>query len=140
MEALRGATVEMKDGIEVHKRGDTPFAQLEVRRDHMYLDLWLADHKLEEARASGIARAHPFMENEAVRVRFERAEDLTRVAHWLEESYLYAAVRARRRARAEKKKAAKTAPASHQGAKKAPAKSVKRSAPKKVTARAGAKH
>jgi len=30
------------------------------------------------------------MGHEAVKVRFERAEDLTRVARWLEDSYRYA--------------------------------------------------
>jgi hypothetical protein len=83
-------TSSTKDKLEIFVRGDIPFLQLEIRRDHMLLDLWLPPDKLEEARASGIARAHPFMGNEAVKVRFERAEDLTRVARWLEESYHFA--------------------------------------------------
>src|SRR5688572_26418402 len=86
-------TTTSKDKLEIFLRGEIPFLQLEVRRDHLLLDLWLPPAKLEEARASGIGRAHPFMGSEAVKVRFERAEDLTRVARWLEDSYRYASER-----------------------------------------------
>ncbi len=86
-------TSSAKDRLEIFLRGEVPFLQLEVRRDHLLLDLWLPPAKLEEARASGIGRAHPFMGSEAVKVRFERAEDLTRVARWLEDSYRYASER-----------------------------------------------
>lgn len=85
---------EQRDGVEVYTNEGVPFLQLELRRDHMHLDLWLTDEQLEEARASGIARPHPFLGERAVRVRFERAEDLTRVAHWLETSHQTAPERA----------------------------------------------
>ncbi len=98
LDGLDGVAMETKDGLEVHSVRDVPFMQLEIRRDHMNLDLWLTDDKLEEARSSGIGRAHPFMENEAVKVRFERAEDLTRVAHWLEAAYEHGLERARQAA------------------------------------------
>ncbi len=82
--------MSLKDGLEVYHRHKIPFLQLEIRRDHMSLDLWLSAEHLEESRASGIARAHPFLGDEAVKVRFERAEDLSRVARWIEASYEYA--------------------------------------------------
>src|SRR5688500_11596810 len=85
-----------KDGLEVYYRNKTPFLQLEIRRDHMSLDLWLIGDQLEEARASGIARAHPFLGDEAVKVRFERAEDLARVNRWIEASYEYAPNRSKK--------------------------------------------
>lgn len=84
-----------KDGGDIYHRDKTPFLQLELKRDHMSLDLWLAGEQLDEARASGIARAHPFLGDEAVKVRFERAEDLSRVARWIEASYAYAVERAK---------------------------------------------
>ncbi len=92
IEGLGESSLETRNGIEVHSRQGLPFLQLELRRDHMYLDLWLPEAKQEEARASGRARAHAFLAD-AVRVRFERAEDLTRVAHWLEESYRFVPTR-----------------------------------------------
>ncbi len=95
LDGMDGVATETKDGLEIHSVDDVPFMQLEIRRDHMNLDLWLTEEKLEEARSSGIGRAHPFMENEAVKVRFERAEDLTRVAHWLEEAYQHGRARAK---------------------------------------------
>lgn len=79
-----------KDGLDIYYRQKVPFLQLEIRRDHMSLDLWLQAESLEESRASGIARAHPFLGDEAVKVRFERAEDLSRVARWVEASFDYA--------------------------------------------------
>lgn len=100
LEALSGVVMEVRDGVELHHRNQVPFLALDIRRDHLHLDLWLPMVKLEEARASGIARAHPFLENEAVRVRFERAEDLTKVAHWLEEAYRHVPVRTKKAARA----------------------------------------
>lgn len=81
------------DGYEVYALQGVPFLQLELRKDHMFLDLWLPPDKLEEAKASGIAKAHPFQVDEAVRVRFERAEDLTKVSRWLECSHQHAAAR-----------------------------------------------
>ena len=90
LEPLEGLTRETKDGWQVYARDGVPFMHLDKRRDHMLLDLWLNDDQLEDARASGIARAHPFEEHDAVRVRFERAADLTRVARWLEGAYRHA--------------------------------------------------
>lgn len=107
LEALAGVVMEVRDGVEIHHRNELPFLALDIRRDHLHLDLWLPLIKLEEARASGIARAHPFLENEAVRVRFERAEDLTKVAHWLEEAYRHVPVRTKKAARLAANGAAK---------------------------------
>ncbi len=109
LDGMNGVSKASRDGVEVHSVDQTDFMQLEIRRDHMNLDLWLTAEKLEEARASGIGRAHPFMENEAVKVRFERAEDLTKVAHWLEEAYRHALDRSKKAKRsAAAKKAAAT--------------------------------
>lgn len=90
IKALDDVRRERRDGYDVYLRGSVPFLQLEKRKDHMHLDLWLQADQLQEARASGIAKAHPFMGDEAVRVRFERAEDLTQVARWLEASHRHA--------------------------------------------------
>lgn len=95
LEPLEGLSRESKDGWQIYARDGVPFMHLEKRRDHMLLDLWLNEDQLEDARASGIARAHPFEENDAVRVRFERAADLTRVARWLEGAYRHARQRQR---------------------------------------------
>lgn len=78
------------NGVETYERQGIPFLQLELRKDHMFLDLWLPEADLEAARSSGIAKAHPFMGDDAVRVRFERAEDLAKVARWLEVSHAHA--------------------------------------------------
>lgn len=91
--SLDGVRKKRCDGYDAFSRDGVPFLHLEIRRDHMHLDLWLRDEALEEARSSGIARPHPFLGDRAVRVRFERAEDLTRVAHWLEASHRGAAER-----------------------------------------------
>jgi hypothetical protein len=96
IEGLGQVTSTPKDGADVYYRNKTPFLQLEIRRDHMSLDLWLSGTTLDEARASGIARAHPFLGDEAVKVRFERAEDLSRVARWIEASYTYAPERGKK--------------------------------------------
>ncbi|MCB9653066.1 MAG: hypothetical protein H6729_02895 [Deltaproteobacteria bacterium] len=98
IEGLRAVEHAQKDGMEVYVRSGQLFLQVEIRRDHMNLDLWLPAERIEEARASGLARTHPFMA-EAIKVRFERAEDLTKVASWLEESHRYAEVRAKKAAR-----------------------------------------
>lgn len=98
IESLRAVEHAQKDGMEVYARSGLIFLQVEIRRDHMNLDLWLPAERVEEARASGLARTHPFMA-EAIKVRFERAEDLTKVANWLEESHRYAEVRAKKAAR-----------------------------------------
>jgi hypothetical protein len=105
IDGLSAVTMSPKDGLEIYHRNKTPFLQLEIRRDHMSLDLWLSGDQLEEARASGIARAHPFLGDEAVKVRFERAEDLSKVARWIEASYEYAPNRGKKSA---KKSAVKT--------------------------------
>lgn len=135
LEALSGVVMEVRDGVELHHRNQVPFLALDIRRDHLHLDLWLPMVKLEEARASGIARAHPFLENEAVRVRFERAEDLTKVAHWLEEAYRHVPVRTKKAARAAaangKKTEAKSGTKGNGTAKKTTAKKL--AAPKKAT-------
>lgn len=96
IDGLSSVILAPKDGLEVYQRNKTPFLQLEIRRDHMSLDLWLPIEQLDEARASGIARAHPFLGDEAVKVRFERAEDLARVARWIEASYEYAPNRSKK--------------------------------------------
>ncbi|MEL7367745.1 MAG: hypothetical protein AAFN74_02450 [Myxococcota bacterium] len=93
IEGLRGAVMEPKDRLEVFSRDGVPFMQLEIRRDHMNVDLWLPEDKLAEARATNLARPHPFDPDNAVVVRFERATDLTRVARWLEDAHAYALVR-----------------------------------------------
>lgn len=90
IDGLKAVEMEKKDGLEVYERGTVPFLALEVRRDHMNLDLWLPEEKLQDARASGLARPHPFEPNEAVRVRFDRALDLTKVARWLEAAHAFA--------------------------------------------------
>jgi hypothetical protein len=96
LEGLREVTVETRNGLEIHSRDRLPFLQLELRRDHMHLDLWLPAAAAEEARASGLARTHAFL-SDALRVRFERASDLSRVCRWLEESYRHVPDRAARR-------------------------------------------
>jgi hypothetical protein len=111
IDGLSSVTITPKDGSDVYFRNKTAFLQLEIRRDHMSLDLWLSGAQLEEARASGIARAHPFLGDDAVKVRFERAEDLSRVARWIESSYAYASERGRKSARkSTEKPVVKTTP------------------------------
>jgi len=56
----------------------------------MSLDMWLPEAKLKDARASGIARPHPFEPNDAVRIRFDRALDLTKVSRWLKVAHTHA--------------------------------------------------
>ena len=80
-----------EDGLKAYMRSNNIFMQLEIRQDHMSLDFWLPPEKLEEVRSTEIGRAHPFLENEAVKVRFERAGDITRVARWLREAHEFAA-------------------------------------------------
>ncbi|MCB9648334.1 MAG: hypothetical protein H6730_17265 [Deltaproteobacteria bacterium] len=94
IDGLLGVTVVKKDGLEIFERGTVPFMSMEVKRDFLILDLWLPQDILHDARASGIARPHPFEPNDAVRVRFERALDLTTVARWLETAHSHAKVRA----------------------------------------------
>lgn len=98
LRALRGRlkdrpqlTVEGKDRHRVYKRAGATFLELEFRRDHMRLDLFLPEAERKQARSSGIARAHPFKPAEAIRVRFDRAEDLPQVSRWLEAAYQRAA-------------------------------------------------
>ena len=85
---------ETKDGLKVYTIQGEAFLQIEVKRDHMNVDVWLDEDNLAKARSSGIARAHPFLGEDAVKVRFERAEDLARVARWIEVSYGIAKSRA----------------------------------------------
>ena len=85
--------MEPKDRLEVFSRDGVPFMQLEIRRDHMNVDLWLPEDKLAEARATNLARPHPFDPDNAVVVRFERATDLTKVARWLEDAHQHAVLR-----------------------------------------------
>lgn len=98
IDTLPSITSDRRSGNEVFQRGEHVFLQMEIRRDFISLDLWLIDELIEEARASGIARAHPFLGEDAVKVRFERAADLARVARWIEASYAYAPNREERRA------------------------------------------
>ena len=93
IDGLRGTVMEPKDRLEVFSRDGVAFMQLEIRRDHMNVDLWLPEEKLAEARATDLARPHPFDPENAVVVRFERATDLTKVARWLEDAHAYAVVR-----------------------------------------------
>ncbi|MCK6550869.1 hypothetical protein L6R52_33840, partial [Myxococcota bacterium] len=95
IEGLGAIVTEQKDKVDVYLRDKVAFLQLELKRDHMSLDLWLPTEQLDEARASGIARAHPFLGDDAVKVRFERAEDLSRIARWIEAGYAYAPDRER---------------------------------------------
>ncbi len=137
IDGLRGTVMEPKDRLEVFSRDGVPFMQLEIRRDHMNVDLWLSEDKLREARATDLARPHPFDPEHAVVVRFERATDLTKVARWLEDAHAYAKVR---------KKTYSSGPAAPAEPKRAPSKSrppvvveakpaKKAAAPKKKTAR-----
>ena len=94
IDGLRGTVVmEPKDRLEVFSRDGVPFMQLEIRRDHMNVDLWLSEERLVEARSTDLARPHPFDPENAVVVRFERATDLTTVARWLEDAHAHALVR-----------------------------------------------
>lgn len=93
IEALSSVTQSTQDKLQVYSRNGVPFLQIEIRRDHILLDLWLPPDTLEEARATGIARAHAFLGDAAVRVRFERAADLSRVGQWIERSYAFATER-----------------------------------------------
>lgn len=90
IETLPGITNEKRDGFDVYIRGPHAFLQMEIKRDFLSLDLWLDDVQIEESRASGIARAHPFLGEDAIKIRFERATDLARVARWIEHSHAYA--------------------------------------------------
>lgn len=105
IEGLGAIVIEQKDKIDVYLRDKVPFLQLELKRDHMSLDLWMPLDQLDESRASGIARAHPFLGDDAVKIRFERAEDLSRIARWIEASYAYAPDRERLAAERAKKPA-----------------------------------
>jgi hypothetical protein len=96
---------DSKDGFIIHLRSGIPFLQIQINRDHMNLDLWLGGTVLADARSSGIARSHPFLGDEAVKIRFERAQDLSRVARWIEASFDYAKERARRAAEVAERRA-----------------------------------
>lgn len=93
IDGLREVTTARVEPRDLYRRGDFTFLQVEVCRDHLSLDVWLPEALREEARSSGIARAHPFLGQEAVVIRFERAQDLARVARWIEASHDWAPVR-----------------------------------------------
>ncbi len=110
IDVLPGISTEKRNGVDVYLRGVDAFLQLEIRRDFLSLDIWLDDDQLEDARASGIARAHPFLGEDAIKVRFERATDLARVARWIEHSHGYAPRREeRQKERAVERKVAEAA-------------------------------
>ncbi|MEE2902636.1 MAG: DUF5655 domain-containing protein [Myxococcota bacterium] len=81
---------ETKESVEVYRRNDKVFLQVEIKRDHILVDLWLPPEETERARTSGLGRGHPFWGNDALRIRFEQAVDLAQVARWIEQSYDYA--------------------------------------------------
>jgi hypothetical protein len=85
---------DAKESQQHYRRGEVPFLRVEVKRDHLIVDLWLDEAQASEARSSGIARSHPFIGDSALMVRFERAQDLAKVARWIEASYLTAPERA----------------------------------------------
>lgn len=93
IDSLREVNTTRVEVREVFRRGEITFLQVEICRDHLALDVWLPEALREEARSSGIARAHPFLGVEAVVIRFERAQDLARVARWVEASHEWAPVR-----------------------------------------------
>ena len=117
--------MEPKDRLEVFSRDGVPFMQLEIRRDHMNVDMWLPEDKLVEARSTDLARPHPFDPDHAVVVRFERATDLTKVARWLEDAHAYAEVR---------KESYESGPAAPAPEPKREASEANKVAPKKTTA------
>lgn len=90
VDALPSVQREQKERLEVFQHDGNPFMQLEKKRDHMYLDLWLPYELIEEAKGSGLGRAHPFLGKDVVKIRFERAQDLTKVARWVEASHRFA--------------------------------------------------
>ena len=75
-------------GQEVKAIGEQEQSYYEL--ETVVCTLWLPEEKLKDARASGLARPHPFEPNDAVRVRFDRALDLTKVARWLEAAHAHA--------------------------------------------------
>lgn len=111
MEDLSDVSREKKNGWEVYTRKDVEFMHLETKRDHMNLDLWLPADEIHDARSSGIAKPHPFDEGGAIRVRFERAEDLTTVARWVEKAHAHALGKKTGSKKATTKKVAATTPA-----------------------------
>lgn len=101
LEGMGPFDTETRDGIVVYMRDGEPFVNIQTKRDHMVVDLWLQDEAIGDARSSGIARAHPFLGENAIKIRFERAVDLARVARWIEHSYRWAPQRAEAAAAAE---------------------------------------
>lgn len=79
-----------KESIELYLKNDKVFLQVEIKRDHIVVDLWLPEDEKNKARTSGLGRAHPFHGPEALRIRFEQAIDLAQIARWIEMSYEYA--------------------------------------------------
>ncbi len=111
MEDLSDVSRDKKNGWEVYTRKDVEFMHLETKRDHMNLDLWLPADEIHDARSSGIAKPHPFDEGEAIRVCFERAEDLTTVARWVEKAHAHALGKKTGSKKATSKKATAKTPA-----------------------------
>ncbi|MBI4821953.1 MAG: hypothetical protein HY791_37190 [Deltaproteobacteria bacterium] len=112
IEAFGTFSKSEKDGIDLYLRDSDVFMQMEIKQEYVSVDLWLPSEDLEEARSSGIARTHPFLGDDAVRIRFERAQDLARVARWAEASYLRAPGRIKVSNRPAKAAADVQAPAS----------------------------
>ena len=81
---------ETKEGVDLYRNKEKVFLQVEVKRDHILVDLWLPSDETEKARTSGLGRGHPFLGPEALRIRFEQAIDLAQIARWIEMSYDYA--------------------------------------------------
>jgi len=81
---------QSKEAIELYRRNEKVFLQVEIKRDHIVVDLWLPAEETAKARTSGLGRAHPFHGPEALRIRFEQAIDLAQISRWIEMSYEYA--------------------------------------------------
>jgi len=81
---------DVKETVEVYRNKDKVFLQIEIKRDHILVDLWLPKEETIKARTSGLGRGHPFLGSEALRIRFEQAVDLAQVARWIETSYIHA--------------------------------------------------
>ena len=81
---------ETKEAVDLYRNKEKVFLQVEIKRDHILVDLWLPHEETEKARTSGLGRGHPFLGPEALRIRFERAIDLAQIAQWIELSYEHA--------------------------------------------------
>jgi hypothetical protein len=81
---------ESKEAVDLYRTKDKVFLQVEIKRDHILVDLWLTKEETIKARTSGLGRGHPFLGAEALRIRFEQAVDLAQIARWIEMSYEHA--------------------------------------------------